>query len=189
MRRCAIAGLALVLGGLCLISVGRAQDEDWGGDFRPPRGRRMGARLMAMLENDRARTALGLTDDQTARLRQILVEIQKANVKTGAEIGVRRIELRELLRADQPDREVVMKKVQELSELRAQMMRRHVESLLAAKAVLTPEQQKKFRALVARRFGERMWRERPPERPFGPPRPGAEAAPAPPPRPDEPPVE
>jgi Spy/CpxP family protein refolding chaperone len=107
--------------------------------------------MLALLENDRVKAELKLTDQQVTRLHQIALEGEKAGIKTQAEMRVRGLELRELLRADQPEREVVVKKVQEISDLRGQMMRQHVESLLAAKTVLTPEQQQRFRALGARR--------------------------------------
>jgi Spy/CpxP family protein refolding chaperone len=107
--------------------------------------------MLAMLESDRFKAELNLTDQQVGRLHQIVLEGEKASVKTRAELQVHGLELRELLRADQPEREAVMKKVQEISEVRGQMMRQHVESLLAAKSVLTPEQQQKFRSLRAGR--------------------------------------
>jgi Spy/CpxP family protein refolding chaperone len=125
--------------------------EGWRGE----RGRdRMGGpRLMAMLENDRVKSALGLTDEQTSKLRQIMVEGRKSAIKTRADLQVRNIELRELLRADQPNRDAVLHKVQEISDLRGQMMRERVDSLLAAKAVLTPEQQQKIRTFMSERRG------------------------------------
>jgi Spy/CpxP family protein refolding chaperone len=86
---------------------------------------------------------------------------------------VRGIELRELLRADQPNHDAVLGKVQEISDLRGQMMRQHVESLLAAKSVLTPEQQQKIRAFMSERGGRRAaWR-----RDRGPSGPGREGGP------------
>jgi Spy/CpxP family protein refolding chaperone len=102
-----------------------------------------------MLDNDRARAALGLTEDQATRLRQITVETEKAAIKTRADLAVRRIELRELLKADNPDRDTVMKKVQEVSDLTGQLMQQHVQALLSAKTILTPEQQKKLREFRA----------------------------------------
>jgi Spy/CpxP family protein refolding chaperone len=137
----------------------------------------MGSRMLAMLESDRVKAELNLTDQQVARLHQIALEGEKGSVKARAELQVRGLELRELLRADQPEREAVMKKVQEITELRGQMMRQHVESLLAAKTVLTPEQQQKFRSLRAGRAG-RMGRRGPgfgsgsrPSQPAEPPQP------------------
>jgi len=124
-------------------------------------GERFGGRWFALLESDRFRSELGLTDQQAEKLRQILVDSRKTGIRTRADLQVRHMELRELLRADQPNREAVMKKVQEISDLRAQMMRQHVDSLLDAKTVLTPEQQKKVRAMIAERGfgrGERRFR-------------------------------
>jgi Spy/CpxP family protein refolding chaperone len=140
---------------------------------------------MALVENDRVKAALGLTEEQAGRLRQIAVETEKAAVKTRAELAVGRIELRELVRADRPDREAVMKKVQEISDLRGQIMKQHVESMLALKTVLTPEQQQKLRALRARGGRAGGWGPRPSARPG---RPGAPPGPAEPPAPpaDEP---
>jgi Spy/CpxP family protein refolding chaperone len=127
--------------------------EGWRGE----RGREEmgGPRLMAMLENDRVKSALGLTDEQTAKLRQIMVDGRKSAIQTRAQIEVQDIELREMLRADQPNREAVLRKVQEISDLRGQMMKQRVESLLAAKSVLTLEQQQKIRTFMSERRGRR----------------------------------
>ncbi len=201
MRRWVILGVALVLGALTLGWAARAEEARraafhfGGGGFGPPafggRGEhRMGERLLAMLDNDRVKAALGLTDQQADRLRQTAVETEKFSVKTRAEMAVRRIELRELLRAEKPDREVVMKKVDEISSLRAEMMKKHVEALLVAKTVLTPEQQKKIRSFIEQRRGgegmsQRFWWNRR-EGPEGP----KFNTPVPPPRgPDAPPNE
>ncbi len=115
---------------------------------------RAAGRLLAMLDNDRFKQSLGLSDQQAGKLRQIIVDTQKASIKTGADLGVRSVELRELLRADQPDRQAVMKKLDEIAALRSEMMKQRVNALLDAKNVLTPEQQKKVRTfLESRRFG------------------------------------
>jgi len=165
-----IAGIAIVAGALGLGVLGRAQEERVREIVRtqngmPGRGMgrgmgmggedRMGGRLLAMLDNDRVKSALGLTDQQTDRLRHIMVETEKASVKNRAAIEVHGIELRELLRADNSDRDAVMKKVQEISSLRGEMMQQHIAALLDAKAVLTPEQQKKIHAFMESRMGNR----------------------------------
>ncbi|MGD0922155.1 MAG: Spy/CpxP family protein refolding chaperone [Terriglobia bacterium] len=183
MKRWALAGVMLALGLFSLAVIATAQRGEEGGPWgRGEHGRDF--QLLAMLENERVKTELGLTDEQTDRLRQIMVDAKKNSVRTRADISVRGIELREMLRADKPDREAVMKKVQEISDLRGQIMRQHVESLLAAKTVLTPEQQKKMRAFLEHRGRPGMRHEG-----FRPHRPGApEGAPEPP-APPEPPVQ
>jgi formate dehydrogenase maturation protein FdhE len=123
----------------------------WGNSLPPPRNHPGVERLLDLLESDRIRAYLGLADPQVERLRQIVVEAEKANVKTRAEIEVRSIELREALRADKPDRDEILKQVQEISDLRREMMKHQVEAILAAKAVLSPEQQKRLFSLLENR--------------------------------------
>lgn len=197
-------GAAVVLGGLSVGAMTWAQQTErmgrsfGGGGFQIGEGRefgrgaRMGARLLAFLDDDRVKSALSLTDEQTNRLRQIVVDTQKSNIKTGADMAVRGIELRELLRADNPDRDAVMKKVDQISMLRSEMMKQDVEALLNAKTVLTPEQQKKIRAFIERRRaggamgGAFGWRGMNPGRP-GMHAPEGPQAPGPPKSPDSPP--
>ncbi len=153
-------------------------------------GHEMGQHMLAMLDNDRVKAYLNLSDPQAQQLRQIIVNNEKSGVQTHAQLTVRGIELRELLRADQPDSDAVMKKVQEISDLRGQEMKQHIQALLDAGKVLTPEQRKKIRQFIenreafgmrARTFGEhRGFTTRPHEGPGMPP--------APRPRPGEPPV-
>ena len=150
MKRVAVVGMSAVLVVLALGTIIRGAGQ---GEGRPhPRMAGPGheaERLLAMLDNDRVKGLLGLTDEQATRLRQITVETEKAAIKTKADLAVRRIELRELLKADNPDRDTVMKKVQEVSDLTGQLMQQHVQALLSAKTILTPEQQKKIREFSA----------------------------------------
>lgn len=198
MKIWVITGIAIVAGALGLGVLGRAQEERVREIVRTQNGMpgqgmgrggedRMGGRLLAMLENDRIKSALGLTDQQTDHLRHIVVETEKTSVKDRAEIEIHGIELRELLRADNSDRDAVMKKVQEISSLRGEMMQQHIAALLDAKAVLTPEQQKKIRTFMESRMetrgvggpGNRMF--------SGPRRGGPPTPPAPREHPDGPP--
>lgn len=166
MRKWIVVGTVLLVGALALGWVAWAQEVrtgerhattmlsgGFGGHGKWGRTDRRSERLLALLDNDHVRESLGLTDAETGRLREIIVNTEKASVKSGAEMAVRGIELRELLRADKPDREAVMKNVGEISALRAQMMKAHINALLEAKTVLTPEQQKKIRAFMESEAG------------------------------------
>jgi len=119
------------------------QEMGWGHE-RHGFGR--GAGLLRLADNPRVRTELGLTDEQVGRFHKLAVESEKSSVKTRAELELRGIELRELLRAENPDHDSILKKVDEISALRGQKARQRVETLLAARNVLTPEQQKKLRS-------------------------------------------
>ena len=135
---------------------------------------------------DELKETLGKKNIAYIRLEKLggLRHTTKASIKTGADLAVRRIELRELLRADNPDRDAATKKVQEISNLRGELIKLRVEAMIAAKKVLTPEQQKKIRAFremrreeARRRRGmmgmiERMGRQ-PGPAPTPPPGPGS----------------
>lgn len=138
--------------------MGGAQD----GPGRGPRGPRFGerpgrqpggplqrvSRLLAALDDPRVRTTLGLTDQQADGLRKIVIDTETFTIKTGADIAVDSIDLRELLRADKPDKAAVMAKGDEISKYTSQMINRYLTAMLAAKAILTPEQQKMIRTYM-----------------------------------------
>jgi hypothetical protein len=108
------------------------------------------SRLLAALDDPRVRTMLNLTDEQAGSLRKIIVGTETFTIKTGAEVVVDSIDLRELLRADKPDRAEVMRKGDEISKSTSQLINHYLDAVLAAKAVLTPEQQKMIRAYIER---------------------------------------
>jgi Spy/CpxP family protein refolding chaperone len=174
-----LASTLLVLSFLSLGNIAGGQSQGmWGNRWGEPQDRLGVERLLALLDRDRIRTYLRLEDSQVERLRQIALEAEKANVKIRAEMEVRRIELREALRGDKPDRDEILKKVQEISDLRGQMMKHNVEAILTAKAVLSPEQQRRLLSIIENRHeGGRVGEERrgmrakPLPRPSEPPQP------------------
>jgi Spy/CpxP family protein refolding chaperone len=189
-RKGMLASSLLVFSFLSLgnIALGGGQGM-WENRLREPRDRAGVERLLALLDSDRIRTYLRLEDSQVERLRQIALEAEKANVKIRAEIEVRSIELREALRADKPDRDEILKKVQGISDLRGGMMKHNVEAILAAKAVLSPEQQRKLFLLIETRYeGRPAGEERRGMRAKPLPSPGVPPQPAPL-HPGEPPVQ
>ena len=107
-------------------------------------------RLLGALDDPRVRTALGLSDQQADSLRKIVIDTETFTIKTGADIAVNSIELRELLRADKPDKAAVMGKGDAISKSTSQLINHYLEAMLAAKAILTPEQQKMLRAYMER---------------------------------------
>lgn len=110
-----------------------------------------GEHLLRMAENPRVRQYLGLTDEQVGRLHKIGVDAEKASVQTRADMELRHIELRELLRADNPDHDAIMKKLDEVNALRGKMEKQRVETMLSARGVLTPEQLKKVKTFMENR--------------------------------------
>jgi Spy/CpxP family protein refolding chaperone len=120
------------------------------------RGQGMGAgnpiqmvsKLLAALDDTRVRTMIGLSDQQGDGLRKIVLDTETFTITTAASIAVNSLELRELLRADKPDRVAVMSKGDEISKSTSDLISHYLDALLAAKAVLTPEQQKMIRTYM-----------------------------------------
>jgi periplasmic protein CpxP/Spy len=168
--------------------------QRWGGG-RPGmhrmgmQGRRgFGARgggLARLAENPRMRAELGLTDEQVSRLHQISVDAEKASIQTRADMQLHRLELRELMRADNPDESAIMAKMDQINALQGKMQKARVQTMLSARGVLTADQIKKLKAMRENHGpggpgGGRMMH-------GGPHRPGGPGATAP--KPQEPPVQ
>jgi len=144
-----VAASIILLSFLSLGNAATAAGQGTWGSRERESGDRLGVeRALALLDSDRVKSYLGLDSSQVERLRQIALDTEKANVKIRADIEVRSIDLKEALRGDKPDRDAILKKVQEISDLRGQVMKSYVEAILSAKAVLSPEQQKKIMLFV-----------------------------------------
>ncbi len=109
-------------------------------------GHRHGMRRMRHL--GMMKEALGLTDDQVVKIKDIHTEARKTGIKVRAGIRVARIEMRQLMRAEKVDRASLDRKIKEISALRKKMMRHRVDTRLKVHAVFTPGQRKKARAMT-----------------------------------------
>ncbi|HUJ41184.1 MAG TPA: periplasmic heavy metal sensor [Candidatus Acidoferrales bacterium] len=133
--------------------------------------------LARLAENPEAREKLGLTAEQTAKIKQESFDFQKARIRDRADVELRRVELENLMHADAPDRAAIDKKLDDLSAARLVATKAEVHYHLAMREVLTPEQRQRLRDM----FGERGRREG-----FRGPRPGGHRGPGGPPRPQAP---
>ena len=109
-------------------------------------GHRGGMRRMHRL--GMMKEALGLTDEQVIKIKDIHTEGRKAGIKMRAGIRVARIEMRQLMRAEKVNRASLDRKIKEISALREKMMRHRVDTRLKVHAVMTPGQRKKARAMT-----------------------------------------
>ena len=76
---------------------------------------------------------------------------RKLPCRLARDMELRHIELRELLRADNPDHDAIMQKLDEVNALRGKMEKQRVETMLSARSVLTPEQLKKIKTFMENR--------------------------------------
>jgi Spy/CpxP family protein refolding chaperone len=90
--------------------------------------------------------ALDLTDTQRDKLRDIHEASARKSVQRRADIQLARMDLRKLMRADSPNAASVNSQIDKIARLQADGMKAHYDTFLQARAVLTPEQQKKLRS-------------------------------------------
>ncbi len=97
---------------------------------------------------------LGLSAAQKEQIQKITLETRKKNIEVEAKSKIARIELHELMDADAPEQKKIDAKIAELSQTHEAMLRSRVETMLAIKKILTPEQRAKLKEL--RPFGAGM---------------------------------
>ncbi len=116
---------------------------------RPGMMRREG--LLRLLRDPNVQKQLNITEEQHKKLEDIVYSSEKSAIQDNATLRLRRLELRHLMQADNPDRAAIDKKIQEISQVEAGLMKIRTNGLLDARAVLTKEQRDKIREIVQRR--------------------------------------
>jgi Spy/CpxP family protein refolding chaperone len=96
----------------------------------------------------------GITDDQAAKMRQQFSAFRISEVRSRADVQVKRIELRDLLTADNPDRAAINSKLEEISAVRLASAKARVDYFFSMKDALTPEQRQKLKDMFSNRFRE-----------------------------------
>lgn len=99
---------------------------------------------------------LGLTDVQKADLQKLRETSRKDRLRKSTDLKIARLDLHSLLRAEKVDEKAVAAKLAEVSAAQAAMLKLRVDSALAMKRILTPEQQKKMQSMRANRGHQRM---------------------------------
>lgn len=143
-------GLALAFGTAWAFS----QSEELGGPepgLYPGGGAGMGLGMMGELEEPGLREELGLTDEQVSSLRTLAFDGAKSGLRTRSELMLKRLELEELLQAEEPDSAAIDQKLRELADARYTHMKQRIEHRLAVRRLLTPEQRQKLRKMRLRR--------------------------------------
>lgn len=158
-----VAGLGVIL------TLGTAQafafEDEQGAPGEPPVGHGYG--MMGMRDDPGLREELGLTEEQVKQLRALRLDAAKNGIRARSELQFKRLELEELLEADEPDRAAIDKKLRELSDARYAWMKQRVDHRLALRGVLTPEQRNKWQSLRRRHLRQRWHQRRRLHRPGG----------------------
>jgi Spy/CpxP family protein refolding chaperone len=117
----------------------------------------------ARLLNDPAiRQQVGITDEQAATIRKQQLDFRKTEVRGRADVEIRRMELKDLLAADKPDRAAIDAKLQEISAAQLSLQKSAIDYRLTMRDAITPAQREKLRQLMRDRW-QRDGRGRPGE--------------------------
>ena len=89
-------------------------------------------------------------------MEKLRTELEKKQVTIHGKIAVLRVEMKELVQADNPDRNAIEKKMREVSDLQYQLKVNGLDHQFAVKGILTPEQQKIWKKHLLRMGEEQM---------------------------------
>jgi len=88
------------------------------------------------------RAELGLSDVQKADIRKSVEGARRERLRKSTDLRIAQMDLRSLLRAEKVDEKAVASKLAEIQTAQGALMKVRVDSVLAMKRILTPEQQK-----------------------------------------------
>ena len=117
-------------------------------------GHRMGIGATGLRHMERLAQQLGFSDDQRRQVLSLQLNYAKEAIQTRADMTVAHLEVRQLLDADQPDLSQVKDKLQQIASKEAQLRFALITMMQDIRKLLTPEQQKQWRAMRARRMSE-----------------------------------
>ncbi|HTV57972.1 MAG TPA: periplasmic heavy metal sensor [Verrucomicrobiae bacterium] len=116
---------------------------------------RMGGRefgFVRLLNDPAIRQQVGVTDEEAAKIRQQTSDFMKKEIQDRANVAVQRIDLRDLLAAEKPDRAAIDSKLQDISTSRLAMEKSAVDYRLTLRDEITPAQRDKIRELMRDRW-------------------------------------
>ena len=80
---------------------------------------------------------LNLTDQQAEQMRQISLNMQKAIIPLRAKMAMANLELKELMQSKQIDKKAVLNKCDEISAVKAQIMKKRMAAKVEGPATTT----------------------------------------------------
>ena len=132
----------------------------WGGGRGMRGGMGMGGGMFLgperiLLEDRGGRLAekLDLTGTQKDKLRDIGGDLDRKEIRLRADLETAGLDLRDLMRSDSPSASAVDAKIENMSQLRGELMKANARAVLDARKVLTQEQRKKLQDMKEERFG------------------------------------
>jgi Spy/CpxP family protein refolding chaperone len=105
-----------------------------------------------LLNDPSTRQQVGITDEQAATIRKQEADFRKTAIRDRADLEVQRIDLKQLLAADKPDRAAINGKLQEISAAQLSLQKSAIDYRLTMRDAITPAQREKLRQLMRDRW-------------------------------------
>ena len=132
----------------------------WGGGRGMRGGMGMGGgmflgpeRMLLMDNGGRLAEKLDLTGTQKDKLRDIGGDLERKEIQLRANLETAGLDLRDLMRSDSPSTSAVDAKIENLAQLRGDLMKANARAVLDARKVLTTDQRKKLADMRPGRAG------------------------------------
>ena len=90
---------------------------------------------------------LGLTAEQQTKIKNVHLEAKKEEIKLKADIELAELDLKQLMMADTPNQDQILKAADNLGLLRTKMAKAGIKTKLAVRQVLTKEQLAKWKEM------------------------------------------
>jgi Spy/CpxP family protein refolding chaperone len=103
-------------------------------------------------KHEQVKDKLNLSDSQKKQLDELRTSMQRNAVQLRSKIQLARIDLRELLKTDDPDKAAVEKKINEIGQLQTARKMLRINHMFDMKKMLTPEQR-----TILKNEGRGMW--------------------------------
>jgi Spy/CpxP family protein refolding chaperone len=125
--------------------------EHGGGMGMRGRGEEHPMGLAFLLNNPEIRQQIGVSAELAAKIRQQESDFRKIEIRNRADLQIKRLDLRDLLSADKPDRSAIDGKLQELSAAQLTMEKAAIYHRLDMREALTPAQRQKLEQWMKQR--------------------------------------
>lgn len=102
---------------------------------------------IGLLLNKSVQEELDLSDKQVEKIQKVFNDMQSSMIDLRAEMQHMRLEMRQLMAADQPDEKAISQLVQKINDKRAEMEMARIKAMLEVKKILSDEQFEKFQAM------------------------------------------
>jgi Spy/CpxP family protein refolding chaperone len=123
-----------------------------GGFGRDGRGGGRHFGFARLLNDPSIRQQVGITDEQAATIRKQELDFRKTEIRGRADLDVKRIDLKDLLAADKPDRAAINAKLQEISAAQLSLQKSSIDYRLSMRDAITPAQRDKLRQVMRDRW-------------------------------------